>query len=93
MISEEISFDEGIEIINCIVKDENIATVNLDEEGKYMDVKSGKKIGTTEIKLIDKNEKEYIYIVNSTSKNFDTFSNFNIFPLLLFLCVVFRDCP
>lgn len=69
--SEEITFDEGIKIINCVVSDENIAKVALDEEGKYMNVYSSKEIGTTEIKLTDDNENEYVYIVTSTSKNFE----------------------
>ena len=71
MYSTDVNFEEGITIINCTVEDESIATVELDEEGKYMDVKSGTKVGTTEIKAIDTNNNEYIYIVESTSKDFE----------------------
>lgn len=71
LINETIDFDEGIKIVECIVQDENIVKVNLDDEGKYMDVLSSNKVGTTEIKAIDVEGNEYTYIVNSTSKNFE----------------------
>ena len=51
----------------------NIITINIDicisYDKKSMTVYSSNKVGTTKIKAIGSNEEEYIYVVNSTSKD------------------------
>lgn len=66
-----IDFDETIEMIDTKTHDEDIATTEIDNDGHFFGVYSSKKTGTTEIKLVDNNENEYIYKVNATKEKFE----------------------
>lgn len=70
-----ISIDENTKIVECVVNDENIATAVIEEEGEYVNVYSSKDIGTTEMKIKDENGKTYIYVIESTSKEFNVNEN------------------
>lgn len=70
LINEIVDFEDNMIIVDYTVENEDIAHVSLSDDGKYMDVSSSSKVGSTKIIVKDESNKEYTYIVNSTSKEF-----------------------
>lgn len=66
----QIGLENGNKIVECIVDDENIATAYINDDEKSINVESSQKAGNTEIHVKDEFNNEYIYDVDSSSKNF-----------------------
>lgn len=61
-----IDLNDGEKAIECSVEDEDIATAQIEDGAIY--IYSSKKVGTTEMSVKSENEKEYVYIIESSSK-------------------------
>ena len=68
--SKIVDFEEGVIAVDYRVDNNQIAQVIIEEDRKSMTVYSASEVGETEIVITDKNNKEYVYVVNSTKDEF-----------------------
>ena len=68
--NEMISLPQDKQIVECLVEDEDIATVYVGDEGYYFIVYSSKKMGTIYIHVTDNEGNLYDYQVTSKANDF-----------------------
>lgn len=68
---ELLEIKPRVEIVDYIIENENIVNIEKGDSNDYVILKSSKEKGETEIKLIDKEENEYRYLITVDSKKME----------------------